>query len=138
MGKKIGNSRTQPGPAATEPSEQNSYTVGYGKPPESTRFKKGKSGNPDGRPKRKPLSMPDTFTKVFSAYLKVTLDGKEQSMDGIETGLWRLKNQVAAGDLKALRPVLDYSLKYNIATGSAQANTQLQGLFDALRAGPVE
>lgn len=28
------------------------YDVGYGKPPKSTRFKKGKSGNPRGRPKK--------------------------------------------------------------------------------------
>jgi len=27
------------------------YTVGYGKPPKSTQFQKGKSGNPNGRPK---------------------------------------------------------------------------------------
>lgn len=27
------------------------YEVGYGKPPEATRFRKGKSGNPRGRPK---------------------------------------------------------------------------------------
>ncbi|MFZ3585531.1 DUF5681 domain-containing protein, partial [Loktanella sp. DJP18] len=27
------------------------YSVGYAKPPESSRFKKGKSGNPKGRPK---------------------------------------------------------------------------------------
>jgi hypothetical protein len=27
------------------------YEVGYGKPPQSTQFKKGKSGNPKGRPK---------------------------------------------------------------------------------------
>jgi hypothetical protein len=27
------------------------YEVGYGKPPEATRFQSGKSGNPRGRPK---------------------------------------------------------------------------------------
>jgi Family of unknown function (DUF5681) len=27
------------------------YSVGYGKPPEATRFKPGRSGNPKGRPK---------------------------------------------------------------------------------------
>ena len=30
-----------------------SYAVGHGKPPESTRFKPGQSGNPKGRPKGK-------------------------------------------------------------------------------------
>jgi Family of unknown function (DUF5681) len=27
------------------------YQVGYGKPPQHTRFKKGESGNPAGRPR---------------------------------------------------------------------------------------
>ncbi len=35
------------GPLATRPG----YEVGYAKPPEVTRFQKGKSGNPRGRPK---------------------------------------------------------------------------------------
>jgi hypothetical protein len=29
------------------------YEVGHGKPPKATRFQKGKSGNPKGRPKKK-------------------------------------------------------------------------------------
>ncbi|QDZ03179.1 hypothetical protein FQ775_03060 [Nitratireductor mangrovi] len=38
---------TPSAPAAAEPT----YEVGYAKPPRSTRFQKGKSGNPHGRPK---------------------------------------------------------------------------------------
>ncbi len=34
--------------------ETNDETVGYGKPPVSSRFKPGQSGNPNGRPKKKP------------------------------------------------------------------------------------
>jgi len=32
-------------------SKDKDYEVGYGKPPRHTRFKKGQSGNPKGRPK---------------------------------------------------------------------------------------
>ena len=33
------------------PREHADYAVGYGKPPKHTRFKKGRSGNPRGRPR---------------------------------------------------------------------------------------
>lgn len=36
-------------PTTDTPSED--YEVGYGKPPKRSQFKKGQSGNPEGRPK---------------------------------------------------------------------------------------
>jgi hypothetical protein len=33
------------------PDNEHGFEAGYGKPPRHTRFKKGQSGNPRGRPK---------------------------------------------------------------------------------------
>ena len=38
-------------PRADSRTEPGEYKVGYGKPPKDTRFQKGQSGNPKGRPK---------------------------------------------------------------------------------------
>lgn len=44
-------------------SDRAPYDVGYGKPPEVTRFKPGKSGNPKGRPKGKRNKAPPAATQ---------------------------------------------------------------------------
>lgn len=55
------------------------YEVGYGKPPRDTRFRKGQSGNPQGRPRKpkpKPIRLSDAPTDAFlerEAYRTLTL-----------------------------------------------------------------
>jgi hypothetical protein len=51
------------------------YEVGYCKPPEASKFKKGKSGNSNGRPKGS-VSWKTTIDKVLSKKLPITVGGK--------------------------------------------------------------
>lgn len=54
-----------------------SYGVGRGKPPIGTRFKKGQSGNPSGRPKKTAApAFEDKVEEILTRKQTVMIDGK--------------------------------------------------------------
>jgi len=55
------------------------YEVGYGRPPIHSRFKKGQSGNPAGRPKE-PTTLKDALNKVLSLPINVIENGQKSQI----------------------------------------------------------
>jgi hypothetical protein len=76
------------------------YEVGFGKPPKRTRFKKGRSGNPKGRPPRKP-DVYSELTKVLREKVTVTIDGQPEKVTVQRALLLRLRDQALRGELWA-------------------------------------
>ena len=58
-------------------SKKKDFKVGYGKPPEHTRFKKGESPNPRGRPKGS-KSLRAVIQEVLDTKVLVTIGGKRR------------------------------------------------------------
>jgi hypothetical protein len=56
-----------------------SYEIGYGKPPKQTQFQKGRSGNPKGRPKVA-KNLPALILKIFGEKIVVKSQGKTRSI----------------------------------------------------------
>jgi len=52
--------------------------VGYGKPPNSGRFRPGVSGNPRGRPKRRPTPIAELINDALSAPIEIRRDGRSR------------------------------------------------------------
>ena len=75
--------------------------VGYRSPPEATRFKKGVSGNPRGRPKGS-LNVATVLTKTLRERVTITENGRRKTVTKLEAALKQLVNKAAAGDLRAL------------------------------------
>ncbi len=82
--------------------------VGPGNPPKGKRFRKGVSGNPSGRPKKK--RAPDSgsaFDPIIDKTLTITQDGESREVT-VEEGLQHKTYQdaIIAGDRSAQREIL--------------------------------
>jgi hypothetical protein len=76
--------------------------VGYGKPPERTRFKTGRSGNPKGRPKGT-LNMATVLVRALRAKVVVNENGRRRKVTKLDAAIQQVTNKAASGDLKALQ-----------------------------------
>jgi len=81
------------------------YEVGYGRPPEATRFKKGKSGNPNGRPKatKNVLTM---LEEVFFRKIQISENGQRREVTMLEAVLRQLVNGAVKGEVRHIDRVL--------------------------------
>lgn len=82
------------------------YTVGYAKPPLKTRFAKGRSGNPRGRPRGRD-GIKEVIAKALQAKVTVTEGGRRVQRSKLAIALTQIANKAASGDHRAIRLILD-------------------------------
>ena len=81
------------------------YEVGYAKPPQYTRFRKGQSGNPKGRPKGL-QSFARLARQAFNEKIAIKENGERRTITKLQAALKQLANKAASGDAAAIREVL--------------------------------
>ena len=81
------------------------YPVGYGKPPEHTRFKKGHSGNSQGRP-RGVKNLATLLGAALDEKVIVTENGRRRKITKREAIITQLVNRSTQADLKATQILL--------------------------------
>ena len=81
------------------------YKVGYGKPPKATRFKKGKSGNPRGRPKGS-LNLATDLTAELGEHITVREDGRPRKVSKQRALIKSLMAKALQGDVRATTSLL--------------------------------
>jgi hypothetical protein len=79
--------------------------IGYGNPPRSTQFQKGRSGNPKGRPKGT-KNLATVVAQTANGLVAVTENGKRRKISRMEAAIIQLMNKAAAGDPKATQTFL--------------------------------
>lgn len=82
-------------------NEQNEdYEVGYGKPPRHTQFQPGKSGNPNGRPKRT-KDLQKLFERELDKTMKITEGGRVKTIPVAEVFVKSVMSAALKGDRDA-------------------------------------
>jgi hypothetical protein len=81
------------------------FEVGYGKPPQHTRFRKGEaSANPRGRPRK---NLATSLIEGLSKKVTVTENGRRRKITVREAITSQLINKSATADLRAIKMLLD-------------------------------
>lgn len=86
------------------------YEVGRGKPPRHSRFQKGQSGNPAGRPKGA-LGLRAAFMEEFSRTVTGRENGREVRATKAQMVAKVLLARAVAGDAKAIQMVCQLVLQ---------------------------
>lgn len=81
--------------------------VGYRKPPKGSRFQKGVSGNPKGRPKRKPLAPSDIVEKVRNAPVEYREGGRKRTAPRHELTVMTYVRRALRGDVRSAEALLE-------------------------------
>ena len=105
-----------------EPGERTG--VGYSKPPTATRFQKGRSGNPRGRPKNRKRGLP--YDHVLGQMVTIRDNGAEKRVTAAEAFLLHLTKKGLEGDAPAARASL-------AALENARASMPTKEAIDILR-----
>jgi uncharacterized protein DUF5681 len=125
-------------PATRDPasaaSRGRSYDVGYGKPPHHTRFQKGQSGNPGGRPRGSGTERV-TQLALDEAYREVAIDedGEARMMPAIQAVIRAQLAFAAKGNGPAQRAVLKMVQEIETERAAVEAEEAARRAHEARR-----
>jgi hypothetical protein len=105
------------------------YEVGYGKPPRYAGFKKGRSGNPRGRPAGS-KNLTTLLNDALNEPVTITEDGRRRKITKREAVIKQLVNKSASADPRSLKILLDLMLNLEARARSSTAPSPAVGPAD--------
>ena len=111
------------------PEKTGDYEVGYGKPPRHTRFAKGQSGNPRGRPCGA-KNFNTLLEEALDETVTVTENGGRRKVSKRQAIVTQLVNRSATADFRAIKILLDIVRDIERQTAPASPETTEFGEAD--------
>jgi hypothetical protein len=113
------------------------YDVGYGKPPNATRFQKGASGNPTGR-RRGSKNLSTILDEELEQRVVIRENGKQKTITKRRASLKQLVNKAASGEHRALQILINYLHELERRTATVEDTSQLNDLDQEIVSGILE
>lgn len=89
-------------------TEDGNYTVGYAKPPRETRFSKGQSGNPSGRP-RGSRNFATLLDQALAEPVTINENGRRKKVSKLQVIVKQLVNKAAQGDHRSIQLLMAFT-----------------------------
>ena len=100
------------------------YEVGYGKPPDETRFRRGQSGNPKGRPKGTKNFKTD-LREELAEPVNVREDGFLKSVSSQRAAIKRLREKALKGEQRPLEKFLGLAERHDLEDTADMSEKEL-------------
>jgi hypothetical protein len=113
------------------------YGVGKGKPPKSTQFKAGQSGNPKGRPRGR-KNFATEIEEILNAPVPITENGRKRNVTSRKAALLKLRKKALEGDGRALDRILELARAHEADKADAANERKMSATEDDILARYVE
>jgi hypothetical protein len=111
-----------------------SAKVGYGKPPQTTRFRKGQSGNPRGRP-RGSRNFASLVDEALAEPVMINENGRRKKATKLQVIVKQLVNKAAQGDHRSIQLLMAFTERQQLLGKDGKPLTIVE-LLSAM--GPVD
>jgi hypothetical protein len=112
-------SKSNPPAVPKNANDNAAYDVGYGKPPTHTKFAKGKSGNPSGRPKGSKNNLALAVQDVFGQTVSVGVNGKNKKVALLHAMVTKVAAMAMTGDTASIKIALNLCSTFCLANDNS-------------------
>ncbi|MEQ8440545.1 MAG: DUF5681 domain-containing protein [Alphaproteobacteria bacterium] len=93
--------------------DEDAYEVGYGRPPKKARFKKGRSGNPKGRPKGS-KNFKSIVKDELGRPVEIRVNGQRRKVSQFEAVVMRAVGDAISGKPRQIGLIMDLPNRFGL------------------------